>query len=155
MNKKVIILSLSLVAFIAISFFISNYQSQKNQKKLDNFNTEFIEIWGTYNYQDFNDYPERVRPYLNEEKFDFYFSNKESLEIRKGRMVTSNYSIATKVEKIISRGKSGKNYNYQSEVKETVSSNKESYEKTKTILVSIQEEDNRLKVTNVEYLGVE
>jgi hypothetical protein len=134
-NKKLIyLITIIFVAliFVGLAFRVYEYLSWK--PIIEN-NNKFIEVWGTYDYKNFDNYPDRVKGFLSEEAFNKYLGDPQSLEIRKGRMITKSYSVENRQNKVISKKKTGDIITIKTEVEEKVISNEESYEKNKIIEV--------------------
>lgn len=126
------------IVMLGVGYRIYEYYQWKPMIEKNN---NFIEVWGTYSYKDFDNYPERVKPYISDELFITYFKNEQSLAIREGRMITQDYSIKTEILETIKKEKSNELAIFETKIKETISSKLENSTTERVITVTWDYED--------------
>lgn len=152
-NRRLITISVVIVSLLLINWIGYNVFMYFRWRPILERNQAFIEAWGSYSYQTFDDYPQKVQSYLDSTLFNEYFSDKYSLELRKGKMITKKYSIKTELIKVTSK-KFGNNEAVVSAViNETLSSNEENYVKAKNITITwgLTNKEKDIYVKNIVY----
>lgn len=151
-NKRIsiiIITSVTIMVLMIVGVWVYNYYKWK--PVLERQST-FIEDWGSYDYNNFSKYPERLRPYLSDQVYADYFGDKESLAIREGKLIAKNYTIRTTVEKTVKKTWTGNTVSITTKAREEVSSLEENTNKEKEIIVTWDySNEESPKVINIEY----
>lgn len=144
-----IIIALFVVVIVLVTTLLLINVNQK--RKIESINNEFISLWGTYDYNTFAEYPNKVRDYLDPAFFETVLGDKQSLYIRRARMISKNYSIKTRPIKTnkIDRTKDG--YKIETRILETVTSKEENYEKEKNIKIIWIKVKNNWRVKELSY----
>ena len=161
-NRKLLITAAGIIISIMVALlvtsiiiiYINNSKENARRTALENNSKKFITLWGTYDYNSFPNYKDRVKSYMSPDLFQQNFSNQLSLDIRKGRMLTDKYSITTEPEKIDSINKvSDIEYIVTLTVSEKTSSNlaDENYQKKRSVSLAWDKQGSDFKITKISY----
>lgn len=169
-NKKkiIIIITVLVVALSAFGVYLFTKQKAKNinnketesliedmrvKNKVATLTGIFVSTWGTYSYKNFSkEYPQKLKPYLTNDFYEDTFSNKESIEIRWGRMIGKKYSINTRILQVTAVESKGNGvYDAKALVEEKVSSTEENYTKRRKITIVWEKTGEDYKVSRVDY----
>ncbi len=155
MDRKKIFLFISglitLSILIAASIGVYNFLVWKKPLTLNN---SFVLSWGNYSYEDYKDYPEKVKPFLSDSLYNEYFAgteNEQSQYIQLGRMISKKTEVKTTLTKVIEKKKINSTYQIKNQIEQTITSSGTTTTETKTAIITIIKEGDSYLVSNINY----
>lgn len=152
-RKKIILIFSVLSAILVLIISIAIFNSLAWKAPLD-LNNKFITTWGNYDYQNYDEYPESVRPLVTTDLYSDYFEgeeNQQSYYIQQGKMITNKGKTETVIIKTLNKNKSGDKYVIKTQIKETITSSGTSSSNIRTATITITKSGDKYLVSEINY----
>lgn len=149
--KFIVFGTVLLILIAAIASAWIRFNENKQMGKVLKINEAFVADWGSHDYNDFDGYLKKVKPYMQESLYKEYFADEQSWELRKGRLTTKKYIIETKPIEVISKERRGNTFTITTKVREKITSVEENKSTEKRMTVIYIKDDESYLVNSIKY----